>query len=129
MTVENDIVLIYMEDTPVSFARVEDIRADMKKDWFQIKLLMFQIPLNVITWILKDIYIDGEEFFMGGKKMKLEVVQCPEEKDLPAENPFSTAKHQNRNKEKAPELKKESRNAEIISFADLKKAKEKRENG
>lgn len=77
MATINDIVLLHLEDSPVSFARVESILPDHKKDWFQIKLLMLQIPLQVVTWILKDDYINGEDFFMNGKKMRLEVVECP----------------------------------------------------
>lgn len=77
MATINDVVLIYLEDQPVSFARVENILPDHKKDWYQIKLLMLQIPLQVVTWILKDAYINGENFFMNGKKMRMEVVVCP----------------------------------------------------
>ena len=55
-----DIVLIHMEDAPVGFARVEDIVPDHKRDWYQIRLLMLQIPLQVVTWILKAEYINGE---------------------------------------------------------------------
>ena len=70
MARENDVVLIYLEDSPVSFARVESIEPDSKKDWYQIKLLMLQIPVQVVTWILKDEYINGDDFFMNGKKMR-----------------------------------------------------------
>ncbi len=77
MTAVNDIVLIYLEDKPISFARVEAIFPDHKKDWFQIKLLMLQIPLQVATWILKDEYINGTQFHMNGQKMRLEKVVCP----------------------------------------------------
>ncbi len=73
----NDIVLIYLEESPVSFARVESILPDAKKDWYHIKLLMLQIPLQVVTWILKDVYINGETFFMNGKQMRLKKVECP----------------------------------------------------
>jgi hypothetical protein len=72
-----DIVLIYLEDSPVSFARVEDIVPDHKKDWYQIRLLMLQIPLQVVTWILKADYINGEVFSMNGKSMRLEKVEAP----------------------------------------------------
>ncbi len=48
MTAVNDIVLIFLEDKPVSFARVESIFPDHKKDWFQIKLLMLQVPEKVV---------------------------------------------------------------------------------
>ena len=72
-----DIVLIYLEDAPVSYARIEDIVPDHKKDWYQIRLLMLQIPLQVVTWILKTDYINGEVFSMNGKSMRLEKVEVP----------------------------------------------------
>ena len=78
MAVEQDIVLIYMDGAPVSFARIEDIRPDVKKDWFVIKLLLLQIPLQVVSWILKAEYINGENFAMNGQSMRLEKVECPE---------------------------------------------------
>lgn len=77
MATINDIVLIYLEDSPVSFARIESILPDAKKDWYHIKLLMLQIPLQVVTWILKEDYLNGDEFFMNGKQMKLKKVECP----------------------------------------------------
>ncbi|MBT3259193.1 MAG: hypothetical protein HN366_22455 [Deltaproteobacteria bacterium] len=75
MAREGDVVLIYHEDNPTVFARVEDIRPDMKKDWYHITLLLLTIPTQTVTWILKDIYIDGDEFTMGGKPMRLEAVK------------------------------------------------------
>jgi hypothetical protein len=39
---EQDIVLIYFEDQPVTFARIEKISQDIKKDWYHVKLLMLQ---------------------------------------------------------------------------------------
>jgi len=55
MAKENDVVLIYLEDQPISFARVEEISPDVKKDWYHVKILMLQVPLQVATWILRDI--------------------------------------------------------------------------
>ncbi len=80
MTKEKDIVLIYFEDQPTVFARIEDISPDVKKDWYLVKLLILQIeqPLHTITWILRDCYIDGDEFTMDGKKIRLERVVSPE---------------------------------------------------
>lgn len=123
MAAENDIVLIYMEDTPVSFARVETIRADVKKNWFQITLLMLQIPLQVITWILKDDYINGDVFYMDGKKMRLEKVVCPEQDQIPPEVPFSNSN----STEKTKDEQSKDQDAEIISFADVKKARQKKQ--
>jgi hypothetical protein len=114
MATINDIVLIHLEDSPVSFARVESIRPDHKKDWYQIKLLMLQIPLQVVTWILKDAYINGDDFFMNGKKMRLETVECPPDDTLPFAEKDRDAGTEHR--ETAPEKP----GGKIISFSDLK---------
>lgn len=106
MTKENDVVLIYFENQPISFARIEAISPDMKKDWYHVKLLLFQMPLQVVTWILRDIYISGQEFTMEGKKIRLEKVVCPKETE-PVE------------KEKATPGK--PGNQKVISLADLMK--------
>ncbi|MBU0768876.1 MAG: hypothetical protein KJ687_07285 [Proteobacteria bacterium] len=106
MTKGNDVVLIYFEDQPISFARIEDISPDIRKDWYHVKLLLFKMPLQVVTWILRDIYINGQEFTMEGKKIRLEKVVCPEETE-PVE------------KEKATPQKPGGQ--KVISLADLKK--------
>lgn len=117
MATINDVVLIYLEENPVSFARVENILPDHKKDWYQITLLMLQIPLQAVTWILKDDYINGTEFQMNGKKMRLETVKAPEETpDLPQEKQTDPRK-------KEPAGDENPEPGRIISFADLKKKK------
>lgn len=114
MTTENDIVLIYLEDTPLSFARIESILPDSKPDWYHVKLLMLQLPLQVVTWILRDVYINGETFTMNGKQMRLEMVVCPEDLEVPETDTEP---------EKAPEPEKKTPagNVNVISFADRKK--------
>lgn len=118
-----DIVLIYMEDAPVSFARIEDIVPDHKKDWYQIRLLMLQIPLQVVTWILKADYINGEVFFMNGKSMRLEKVVAPvvpvEHDDEPETQP------ENGKDPEALELEdpSEKNQGNIISFSKRKNHK------
>ena len=77
MAIENDVVLIHLEDNPLSFARVESILPDSKPDWYHIKLLLLQIPLQTVTWILRDTYINGTEFTMNGKRMRIEYVEAP----------------------------------------------------
>ncbi len=77
MTREKDIVLIYYEDNPMVYARIEEIAADHKKGWYLVKLLILGIPLQAVHWLLRDAYIDGTEFTMDGKKMRLEKVVCP----------------------------------------------------
>lgn len=106
MTKEKDIVLIYLEDQPITFARLESISPDIKKDWYHVKLLMLQVPLQVTTWILRDVYISGQEFTMGGKRVRMEKVVCPQDLE-PAK------------KDRA--IPEKSSNQKIISLFDLKK--------
>ncbi|MCK5687515.1 hypothetical protein KAJ27_25500 [bacterium] len=119
MATVNDIVLISLEGEPASFARVESILPDAKKDWYHIKLLMLQIPLQVVTWILKDDYINGHEFHMNGKQMKLQKVESPvEELQVIKENKLSD----NTTQKNIPS--EEKTKGKIISFSDLKKKSE-----
>jgi hypothetical protein len=78
VTREGDLVLVNIRNKPGFFARIEDISADLKPDWFQVKMLVLQVPLLVITWILREPYINGEEFTMGGHPVTLTRVVSPE---------------------------------------------------
>jgi len=119
MTRENDIVLIYMEDTPTLFARIEDIGPDVKPNWFQVTLLLLQVPLQVVTWILREPYINGEPFTMGGRPMRLERVEAPipegqtsnSERDSPEPAPSETL----------AEDDEAASTGKVISLSDLKK--------
>jgi len=112
MAVENDLVLIYFEEKPLAYARIESILPDSKKDWYHVKLLLLQIPLQMVTWILKDVYISGTEFTMNGKKMRLEKVESPLEPE--------TSDSQG-NKETKKETTQNDKGAKVISLADLKR--------
>lgn len=112
MPKENDLVLIYFEGKPLAFARIESILPDSKKDWYHVKLLLLQIPLQVVTWILKDVYINGAEFTMSGKKMRLEVVESPIETER-------SDSHED--KEPKKQTVKNDKGAKVISLKDLKR--------
>lgn len=115
MATINDIVLIYMEGSPLAFARIESIDPDHKRGWFHVKLLLLQVPLQVVTWILRDAYIDGEIFTMGGKEMRLAKVECPEE-EIEGDAPPG--------KDRTPAQRDENdagTEAKVISLTDLKK--------
>jgi hypothetical protein len=114
MAIENDLVLIYREDVPLSFARIEDILADSKPDWYHVKLLILNVPPQIVTWILRDVYIDGAEFTMNGKRMRLEKVVVPDEPQ------FKDQTTKNR-QEDAPKDKENAGSAKVISLTDLKK--------
>jgi len=68
-------VLIFYQDQPTVFARIESIEPDIKRDWFQVTLLLLTIPTQVVTWILRESYINGTPFTMGGKPMRIEAVK------------------------------------------------------
>ena len=113
MAIENDVVLIYLEDTPLTFARIEKISPDKKTGWYHVKLLLLQIPPQVTTWILRDAYINGEEFTMGGKRMRMERVVCPEDSEISA-TPEKTTK-------KEDQATRGNGSGKVISLSDLKK--------
>ena len=47
MAVENDIVLVYHEGNPLTFARIESIEPDIKRGWYHVKLLCcFKSPFR-----------------------------------------------------------------------------------
>lgn len=135
---EKDLVLIYFENEPSGFARVEEISPDIKKNWYHVRLLLLNLPLQTITWILRDVYIDGEEFTMGGHKMRLEKVEAPkedyfdageEDEDADMDDLFDdvtskpltmTPRPKNNNADGDAEP---SSNGKIISFNDFKNRK------
>lgn len=86
-----DVVLIYCEEQPAFFARIEDISRDRKRDWYQVRLLVLQVPLTEVLWILRDEYINGAAFTMNGRKIRIEKVtrpQGPEPEGFPSDSDF-----------------------------------------
>lgn len=110
----NDVVLIYLEDQPLTFARIEDILPDSKPDWYHVKLLMLQVPLQVVTWILRDVYINGETFTMNGKPMRLERVVTPGD-DLQQPGKDDASEKNNASEKE----RKRSKDGNVISLKDF----------
>ena len=75
MPLEGDVILVYYEEAPAVFARIEGIEPDVKKGWYQITLQLLTLPTQVVTWILRDEYLRGAPFTMGGRAMRLEEVK------------------------------------------------------
>lgn len=111
MATENDVVLIYFEEKPAGFARIEEILPDAKPNWYHVRLLLLQLPLQSVTWILRDAYINGETFTMNGNQMRLEMVVAP-----PVEDQDEAAPHNGGKKEDA-----RANGGKVISLSDLKK--------
>ena len=118
MTTEGDVVLVYMDNSPAFFARIEQIAADVKPGWFHVKLLVFQVPLLVVTWILKEAYFSGEEYTMGGHPMRMEKVVAPPEAQSGGESETEREKKASPPRPALVEPKKESN---VISIFDRKK--------
>jgi len=72
ITGPGDLVLIHHRNNPVCYARLEEITVDVKPGWWQVRLLLLQVPLQEAVWILREEYIDGADFTMGGETMRLE---------------------------------------------------------
>lgn len=77
MAKEGDVVLVHYQDKPAVFARIELIEPDVKKDWYHVTLLLLTLPMQTVTWILREAYIRGDDFTMGGVPMRLELVKAP----------------------------------------------------
>lgn len=92
MNHEGDIVLIYYKEKPALYARIEAIAPDIKKDWYNIKLLILTIPQKTVIWTLREEYINGAPFTMDGNVMTLKKVEriSPEER---TEVPFPVKDH------------------------------------
>ena len=112
MSAENDIVLIYFEEKPLAFGRIEAILADHKPGWYHVRILLLQVPLQVVTWILRDAYIDGEPFTMNGKQMRLERVVAPALEEGGEESPDI---------QKPTKPTPKPTDAKVINLSDLKK--------
>jgi hypothetical protein len=75
INLEGDVVLIYYQDEPSVYARIEAIEPDVKKDWYRVTLLMLTIPAQSATWILREEYFNGTPFTMGGEPLRIEGVE------------------------------------------------------
>lgn len=123
MTKVGDVVLVYMDNNPAFFAKIEEITIDVKPGWFQVKLLVLQVPLLLVTWILREAYYNGQEFTMGGRPMRIEKVVAPVEE--PAEpGPAEEAKTSARPELVVPQKLKETKagkQGKVISMTERRK--------
>lgn len=123
MTLEGDLVLVYADGQPAFFARIEAITADVKPEWYQVTMLVLQVPVALVTWILREPYFNGEEFTMGGRPIRMEKVVVPKEVGI---EPPSSESHEDEAPQeaetKAPEPP-EKEGAKVLSLADRRKKK------
>jgi hypothetical protein len=74
MTTINDLVLVHLDRKPAFYARLNDVSPDVKRGWYQVELLVLSLPPQIMVWILEEAQINGEEFTMGGRPVKLELM-------------------------------------------------------
>lgn len=125
--IEQDLILIYVEEKPAFFARVEKILPDVKKHWWRVSMLALQIPVKVITWILDDEQIRGADFTMRGIPIRIEKVEVSQEglKAATEVEPGPTIEESGI--EKANHIKETEapeKQARILSFASKRKNSE-----
>jgi hypothetical protein len=119
MAQEKDLVLIYREDKPLTYARIEAISPDGKPDWYHVDLLLLQFPAQPFTMILRNAYINGDEFTMNGERMRLELVESPVPDRAKAVDPEESPGGTGDATESSPS--KESDGGKVISLANRKK--------
>lgn len=113
MATINDVVLVYVDNKPGFYARIEAISADEKPGWWQVRLLVFTFPLQVFTWILDEYQLEGADFTMGGTPIRLEPVVSPVTEETPRQE--KGPDHD------SPSPRQEGGGAKVVSLADRRK--------
>jgi hypothetical protein len=111
MTTIHDLVLVRIDNKPGFYARIEDITPDVKAGWWQVKLLVLTIPVQIYSWILEESQINGAPFTMGGTPVLMEKVVSPEA----VEKTEGSARKENGNGKKG--------GGKVVSLSDRKKGK------
>lgn len=113
MATVHDLVLIHVDNQPGFYARVEEILPDSKQGWWQVKLLVLSLPLQVYTWTLDDFQLEGADFTMGGTPIRLEPVLSPVEQERLEDEVAE--------KERSKKIRLEGGAAKIISLQDRRR--------
>ncbi len=90
MATINDLVLVYLDQKPAFYARINDINPDVKRGWYQVELLVLTLPPQTLVWILEEAHLKGDEFTMGGRPMKL--AEIPPKAPPQPESPTTAGK-------------------------------------
>lgn len=88
----NDLVLVHLDRKPAFYARINDINPDVKRGWYQVELLVLSLPAQNLVWILDETHLNGEEFTMGGRPVKLALIPPKPPPDPAATPPGGKAK-------------------------------------
>ncbi len=74
MATINDLVLVHLDHQPAFYARINDINPDVKRGWYQVELMALTMPPQVLVWILEESHLQGEDFTMGGRPVRLALI-------------------------------------------------------
>lgn len=113
MATIHDIVLIHVDNKPGFYARIEDLTADVKPGWWQVRLMVFTFPLQIFTWILDEFQLDGAAYTMGGTPIRMERVISPVEQER--------IKREHDEKEERERSGQNSGSHKVISLSDRRK--------
>jgi hypothetical protein len=69
-----EVLLVYFQQQPSFFMRVEKVEADIKKYWWHLHFITLTIPIEPVTWILDDDQMRGASFTMDGQPIHIERV-------------------------------------------------------
>ncbi len=108
MVTNHNIVLIHVDNKPGFYARIEELTADVKPGWWQVRLMVFTFPLQMFTWILDESQLDGADFTMGGTPIRMERIVSPVEQEQ-------------EEKEQRERSGQHSGNPKVISLSDRRK--------
>jgi len=77
MFYSGEVILIYIQEEPAFFARVEEVTADVKKGWWRMTFTILSIPLDTQSWLLDDDQMRGQAFTMNKVPVRIERVEKP----------------------------------------------------
>lgn len=85
---QHDLVLIYINEVPRFYARVESISPD-KPGWWTVLFTRLGIPLQKFTWTLDDDHMCCEAFTLNSVPHRMEIVptEFPAEWELVKKKP------------------------------------------
>lgn len=109
----NDVVLIYVDEKPGFYARIDDIIPDEKPGWWQVQLLVLTFPLQTYNWILDEHQLEGAAFTMGGTPLRLAEIVAPHEEERRQKLELE--------EERKKAALKESVGVKVVSLADHRK--------
>jgi len=86
MATINVMVQAHLDRKPAYYARVDDITPDAKRGWYQVELLALTLPPQTLVWILEETHLQGEEYTMGGRPVRLKLIppKAPPQPGSPA---------------------------------------------